>query len=134
MYGCEKMREMKIGIEESAKAIVDQSNTAKAVGSGSMEVFGTPMMIALMEQATCHCVKDYLENDETTVGTKIDVSHTAPSVVGKNVSALAVLEAIEGRKLTFSVTASDDNGEIGKGKIERFLVFSGKFFEKAKSK
>lgn len=128
------MKEIKIGIEGNAKTVVDQRNTAMAVGSGSMEVFGTPMMVALMEQATCHCVKDYLENDETTVGTKIEIAHSSPSVVGKNISAVAVLEAVDGRKLTFGVTALDDNGEIGKGKIERFLVFTGKFFDKAKNK
>lgn len=128
------MKELKTGMVGNAKCIVNKQNTANAVGSGELEVFGTPMMIALMEQATCQCISECMENDETTVGTKIEIFHTSPSVVGKNIFAKAMLTQIAGRRLTFEVSANDDNGEIGSGKIERFLVFGEKFCERAKCK
>lgn len=114
-----------------AVTTVNDNNCAKAVKSGSLEVFATPMMLALMEEATCAACAALLEEGETTVGTNIAVSHDKASGIGSVITAEAVLKSVEGRKLTFSVTASDENGStIGKGSIERFVVLSDKFMRK----
>lgn len=110
---------------------VGEDNTAVAVGSGSLEVFGTPCMIALMEKATVNAVAPYLENDETTVGTQINVSHCKASAVGAVITARAELSEVQGRKLVFDVSAVDDKGDvIGEGRIERFVVFAERFMSK----
>lgn len=110
---------------------VDNTNTAIAVGSGSLPVFGTPAMIALMEEATCKAIAPALEDGETTVGTKIDVTHIKASGIGTPITATATLIDIDRRKLTFSVIATEDNGaEIGKGIIERFVVEAEKFMSR----
>lgn len=110
---------------------VGEDNTAVAVGSGSLEVFGTPCMIALMEKATVNAVAPFLENDETTVGTHINVSHCKASAVGTVITARAELSEVQGRKLVFDVSAVDDKGDvIGKGSIERFVVFAERFMSK----
>ena len=110
---------------------VGKDNTAAAVGSGSLEVFGTPCMIALMEKATVNAVAPYLENDETTVGTQINVSHCKASAVGAVITARAELSEVQGRKLVFDVSAVDDKGDvIGEGRIERFVVFAERFMSK----
>lgn len=129
------MKEIMIGASAETITIVNSTNTAIAAGSGSLPVFGTPYMIALMEKATCDAVCDILEDDETTVGTQINVSHSRASGTGDVITAKAVLTAADGRKLTFDVTASDDkNNMIGSGTIERFIVNSGKFMKKVESK
>ena len=110
---------------------VGEDNTAVAVGSGSLEVFGTPCMIALMEKATVNAVAPFLENDETTVGTQINVSHCKASAVGAVITARAELSEVQGRKLVFDVSAVDDKGDvIGDGRIERFVVFAERFMSK----
>ena len=110
---------------------VGEDNTAAAVGSGSLEVFGTPCMIALMEKATVNAVAPFLENDETTVGTQIKVSHCKASAVGAVITARAELSEVQGRKLVFDVSAVDDKGDvIGEGRIERFVVFAERFMSK----
>lgn len=110
---------------------VGEDNTAVAVGSGSLEVFGTPCMIALMEKATVNAVAPFLENDETTVGTHINVSHCKASAVGTVITARAELSEVQGRKLVFDVSAVDDKGDvIGEGSIERFVVFAERFMSK----
>ncbi|MGN0531422.1 MAG: thioesterase family protein [Eubacterium sp.] len=115
----------------AAHTTVDSTNTAIAVGSGSLPVFGTPGMIALMEEATCKAIAPALEDGETTVGTKIDVAHIKASGIGTPITATATLIDIDRRKLTFSVIANEDNGaEIGKGIIERFVVEAEKFMSR----
>ena len=110
---------------------VGEDNTAVAVGSGSLKVFGTPCMIALMEKATVNAVAPFLENDETTVGTQINVSHCKASALGTVITARAQLREAQGRKLVFDVSALDDTGAvIGEGSIERFVVFAEKFMSK----
>ena len=117
-----------VGVVHTA---VDSTNTAMAVGSGSLPVFGTPCMIALMEEATCKAIAPALEDGETTVGTRIDVAHSKASGIGTSITATATLVDIDRRKLTFSVTAAEDDGaEIGKGVIERFVVDTEKFMSR----
>lgn len=125
------MKPFEPNISAVATATVNEQNTAISAGSGSLSVFATPFMIALMEEATCNVVAPFLENDETTVGTKIDVAHTKASGIGTVITAKATITALEGRKLVFDVVAIDDKGNsIGNGTIERFLVNGEKFMAK----
>ncbi len=121
-------------IKATVKEIVTESNTALSVGSGSLKVYATPAMLALMEKAACEAVASILNEGETTVGTLLNVQHTAATPVGMEVSATAELVSRDGRKLVFNVTANDDSGEIGKGTHERFIVFADRFTEKTYSK
>lgn len=125
------MKEIQLDAEASVSLEVTDDNTAVAAGSGSLRVLGTPFMIALMEKATCNAVHEFLEFGETTVGTCISVSHDKASGVGEIVTAFAKITAAEGRKITFSVYAENESGDvIGKGVIERFVVKSEKFLSK----
>ncbi len=122
-------------IKGEAITIVNSTNTAVSVQSGSLQVYGTPCMIALMEKATCSAVSALLEDDETTVGTNIDVSHIKASGIGTVIKATALLSDIDGRKLTFSVVAKEENGDtVGRGTIERFVVSSDRFMKKVGAK
>lgn len=125
------MKTVKIGAAASKQLVVSDENTAVAAGSGSLSVFGTPFMIALMENATCAAVSPYLEEGETTVGTRVDISHDRASGVGEKITANAEITEVSGRKITFSVEAFNEREEkIGGGTIERFVVFSEKFMAK----
>jgi predicted thioesterase len=115
-------------------ATVNESNTARAVGSGSTDVFATPMMVALMECAACQALSDVLEVGQTSVGAEIRVSHTAASPLGSLVTATATVTSISGRKIEFAVTASDGVSEIGKGTHIRVIVDEAKFMAKAKER
>jgi predicted thioesterase len=130
--------EMKIPIDEvkgEAISIVNSTNTAVAAQSGTLQVFGTPFMIALMEKATCVAIADHLDDGETTVGTNVEISHVKASRVGAVITATATLDDVDGRKLTFSVVAKEEDGAtIGEGSIERFVVLSDKFMKKVESK
>lgn len=123
-----------VGLKGRAEAIVTEQNTAAAVGSGSLPVFATPMMIALMEKAATAALEGHLEEGQSSVGTRMDVSHDAPTSVGMRVWAEAELTALEGRALTFSVTAFDEAGPIGKGSHTRFIILNEKFMVKANGK
>ena len=105
-----------------------------AVGSGLLPVFATPQMIALMENAAVDATQASLEEGQGTVGTRLDVSHDAATPVGMQVWAEAEVTAVDGRKLTFAVTAYDEAGPIGKGTHERFIIQNDKFLAKAQGK
>ncbi|MCD7796268.1 MAG: thioesterase family protein [Clostridiales bacterium] len=110
---------------------VNSSNVASAAGSGYLEVFATPMMIALMEGATCKVCEPILDEGETSVGTKISVSHDKAIPIGETVTAFAELAETDGRRLVFSVYAKDGKGDIvGKGTVERFVVLTEKFMKR----
>lgn len=126
------MKEIIIGSSAEEQTTVSKEITAASAGSGSLDVFATPFMIALMEKATCTAIEPFLENGETTVGTKICVSHDRASVIGEVITARAEISEAQGRKTVFSVTAINERGEaIGSGTIERFTVLSEKFIQKA---
>ncbi len=118
----------------TVKETVTELNTALSVGSGNLKVYATPAMLALMEKAACEAVASILNEGETTVGTLLNVAHTAATPVGMEVSATAELIERDGRKLVLAVTASDGSGEIGKGTHERFIVLADRFTEKTYSK
>ncbi|MCL2284754.1 MAG: thioesterase family protein [Firmicutes bacterium] len=121
---------MTIGKDATVTTVVTDKNTAKAVGSGSLDVFATPMMIALMEQAACKCLADGLESGQTSVGTQINVAHTAASPIGTKICAAATITAIDGRKVSFAVAANDGENEIGSGTHERFVIDAERFMSK----
>ncbi len=118
----------------SVETIVDEENTALAVGSGDLEVFATPMMIALMEHAAAACIADELGEENTSVGTMISVSHVSATPIGMKVKATAELIGQEGRKYDFKVTAEDERGLIGEGTHSRVMVNGERFYQKTYQK
>ncbi|MBQ4502401.1 MAG: thioesterase family protein [Alistipes sp.] len=123
---------MEIGLTFTSTTVVDNTNTAVALGSGDMEVFATPAMVALMENAAMNAVAPHLEAGQTTVGTEISTTHIKASALGATITATATLTAIEGRKLTFAVTAHDGDNIIGEGTHTRFIVDRERFLAKVK--
>lgn len=126
------MADLQVGSIGLASTIVSQANIAKTMKSGSLEVFATPAMCALMEEAACAAVNPYMEEGSGTVGISLSISHDRASALGDQVTAKATLTAIDGRKLTFSVEAEDSKGTIGKGTHERFIINNDKFMSKLK--
>ena len=125
---------LELHIKGTAALAVTDEVTAAAVGSGMLPVFATPSMIALMEKAAAESVAPQLDAGMTTVGTKLDVAHTAATPVGMTVRAETELTEIDGRRLIFTVRAFDELGEIGSGTHERFIVNAEKFLAKAEIK
>ncbi len=125
---------LEIGMKGSAETVVTIDNTAKAFTSGALEVFATPAMISLMEETCWKMIQPELEDGLGSVGTKVNVSHMAPSAIGKTVVCEATLIEIDGRRLTFEVVCSDENGMVGMGTHERFIINNEKFMAKAEGK
>ena len=123
-----------VGMTHSVSVVVDSSNTADFAGSGSLPVFATPFMIALMELAAAELCQKELEDGITTVGTNINVSHLAATAKGAVVKAVATVTSADGRRFTFDVEAYDNAGLIGKGTHERFSVKIDKFMAKAEER
>lgn len=124
------MSNLQAGLTGTAITEVTENNIARTMKSGSLPVFATPAMCALMEEAACNAVNSCMEEGHGTVGISLSITHDAPSPMGTHITAKAQLTAIEGRKLTFSVQASDDKGIIGKGTHERFIIDNAKFMAK----
>lgn len=124
---------LKEGLTYTSNVKVTPENCASAVGSGGLNVFATPSMVALMENAAMNAVAAALPEGATTVGTEINVSHIKASGIGAEISATALLVAVDGRKLLFEVEASDGNGPIGKGTHTRFIVDCERFLSKVYS-
>jgi len=109
---------------------VTHENTAAQVGAGGVEVFATPMMIALMENAAWRAVANAMEEGYVTVGTLVNVRHLAATPIGQKVRATAELIEIDGRRLVFKVQAFDEQQKIGEGIHERFIVNLERFMKK----
>lgn len=123
---------METGLFYASTVTVGPGNTALALGSGSLEVFATPAMTALMENAAMNAVAASLPEGSTTVGTKLDIAHTRATAQGETVTAEARLVEVDGRRLVFEVEARDSMGTIGRGMHERFVVDREKFMAKLK--
>ena len=108
--------------------------TAKTVGSGTLDVLATPVMIARMEQAAWTAVAPHLADGEGTVGTLMNVQHLSPTPVGMDVTCRAELVQAEGRRLVFQVSAWDARGPVGSGSHERAVIQNERFVEKARKK
>lgn len=121
---------MQIGKKYTSTLVVAEQHLACNVGSGDLRVLATPIMMALMENAAMLCVADELDNTSSTVGGQIASSHLKPTGLGRTIQATAELTAVEGRKLTFHISASDDEGLIGEGTHLRFIVDRERFMSK----
>ena len=128
------MKEITSGYTATAETTVTLETLACTVRSGSLQVFATPMMAALMEEAACNAVAPFLEEGETTVGTELNIQHTAATPQGLTVTAQAELVSANGRELLLNVTAYDDAGTIGHGTHKRFVVYAEKFQAKAEKR
>ncbi len=125
---------METGIKNVIELTVTHDKTAAAVGSGTLEVFATPAMIALIEETAWKSVTPYLEKGQATVGTKLDISHIAPTPLGMAVRCETELSEVDGRCLKFKANVYDEKGLIGTGVHERFIVDAEKFQAKANGK
>ncbi len=123
-------KSLHIGVTGESSVEVGKDNTAAAMGSGDMDVFATPAMIALAENAAMKAVAPFLAEGETTVGSLIAMSHLKPTAPGDTVTARATLVEMEGRRLLFTVEASDSADVIGEGRHVRYVVSRERFLGK----
>ena len=121
---------MKIRVEE----VVTEQNTAICAGSGALPVFATPFMCALMEKAAWMAIAPALNEGDSSVGTKLNISHLSATPVGLNVWAESEVTAVDGKRIEFKVTAGDEKGIIGEGTHERFIVTNERFLAKTAKK
>jgi predicted thioesterase len=123
---------LRLGMNAERALVVGEEHTAVRWGSSSgVAVFATPEMVALMEGAAVDTVDPHLPEAYCTVGTLVNITHSAATAVGRPVRAHATLTTVEGRKLTFRVEAYDDAGLIGEGTHERFVIELARFMQKA---
>ena len=122
------------GIHGEQSVAVTNENTAKTMGSGTLDVFATPAMVALMEEAAWKCVAPELEPGMGTVGTLMNVQHTSATPLSMHVTAECELTEVDNRRLVFTVKAFDEAGPIGSGTHERFIVKDEKFVAKANAR
>jgi fluoroacetyl-CoA thioesterase len=113
--------------------IVSDADTAQALGSGDVPVLATPRVVALAEQASIAALDGTLAPDRTTVGSEVQLTHLAPTAVGGEVTAEAVLDSVEGRKLVFRVTVNDSHGLVAAGYVTRVVVERSRFLERLAS-
>ena len=114
----------------SSKMVVEPTATAEYIGSGDMAVLATPALAALMENAAMLAVATELPDGSTTVGTRLELSHVKASAVGSEVTAEAILTAVDGRRLTFKIEAREGETVVGECIHERFLVDRERFLAK----
>ena len=126
--------EITVGMKGEVATLAEREDTAKEVGSGSLLVYATPCMVALMEGAACEAIQEALPDSQTTVGTELNIQHISATPVGLEVRAEAEVIAVDGKVITFEVKAFDEAGEIGKGTHKRVIVNTQKFLEKAYEK
>jgi fluoroacetyl-CoA thioesterase len=122
----------KPGSTGSATLTVTDADTAIALRSGSVPVLATPRVIALCEEATVAALSGVLADGETSVGMRVQIDHVQPTAVGASVTASATLEKVEGRRLTFTVSAHDERGLIAAGRVTRVVVETARFLDKAR--
>lgn len=126
--------EITVGMKGEAFTEVERSDTAAEVGSGSLLVYATPCMVALMEGAACEAIEEALPEGQTTVGMELNIQHLSATPVGHEVRAEATVTNLEGKIITFELHAFDEAGEIGMGTHKRCIVNSQKFLDKTYAK
>ena len=126
--------EITVGLKAEVSTVVEREDTALEVGSGSLLVYATPCMVALMEGAACEALADCLPDSKTSVGTELNISHLSATPVGLEVRAEAEVTAVEGSTITFRVTAYDEAGKIGEGTHKRVIVSTQRFLDKVYDK
>ena len=125
---------VRLGLKGTTEILVGTRDTAPHVGSGKVKVLATPVMVSLMEEAALNAVEGLLPAGHQTVGTRLDITHTAATPVGMRVTATAELTKVEGRKLTFHVSARDEKETIGEGVHERIVINVARFDQRAEEK
>lgn len=125
---------LQIGVIGEASETVSSANTAETMKSGTLQVYATPAMVALMEQAAYTSVQNKLDVGQGTVGVRMEVSHISATPLNGTVTAKSRLVSVDRRKLVFEVEAFDEEGKIGEGIHERFIVDNKGFQEKAENK
>lgn len=124
----------KVGLKGRASMIVGEEDTARVVGSGTVDVLGTPVVVALMERAAVDALAGALPADKTSVGTQIQVQHIAPTPPGLRVTAEATLVHVDGRRLRFDITVSDEVEIIAQATHTRVIVDLDRFLQRALAK
>ena len=122
---------IEVGMKGRAETVVSQANTAQAACSGALPVFGTPFMCALMEKAAWTSLAPYLGEGESTVGTKLEITHDSASPLGIKVWAESEVTQVDGKRIVLKVAAYDEKGLIGQGVHERFIITNDRFLAKA---
>lgn len=128
------MKDIKIHSSVTEERIVDEASLAKNVGSGSVAVFATPMMIALMEHTAATCLNEFLDEGETSVGVMMNTTHDAATPQGMKVSATAEIIAVDRKKVSFRIEARDEKDVIGVAQHDRVIVGKEKFEARAAGK
>ena len=123
-----------VGMKGEAATLVEREDTAYEVGSGSLLVYATPCMVALMEGAACEAIEEALPEGKTSVGTSLSISHISATPVGLEVRAEAEVTEVDGNTITFQVTAYDEAGKIGEGTHKRAIISSQRFLDKVYAK
>ncbi len=126
--------EITVGMKARVETLVEREDTALEVGSGSLLVYATPCMVALMEGAACEAIAAAIPEGKTSVGTALNISHLAATPVGLEVYAEAEVTEVDGNTITFSITAYDEAGKIGEGTHKRAVITSQRFLEKVYAK
>lgn len=126
--------EITVGMIGEVATEVEREDTAAEVGSGSLLVYATPCMVALMEGAACEAIAEAIPEGKTSVGTELTISHIAATPVGMQVRATAEVTAIEGSMVTFKVEAFDEAGKIGEGIHKRAVITTQRFLDKTYAK
>ncbi len=126
--------EITVGMKGYASTLVEREDTAQEICSGTLLVYATPCMVALMEGAACDAISQAIPEEKSSVGTALNISHVSATPVGMEVRAEAEVTAVEGNKISFHVAAYDEKGLIGEGTHERFLITSQKFLDKTYAK
>lgn len=125
---------IEVGMKAEVLSLVEREDTAQEVGSGSLLVYATPCMVALMEGAACEAIAEGLDENETTVGIELNIKHLSATPVGLEVRAEAEVTAVEGKVISFQLKAYDEAGLIGEGTHKRCLVNAQKFLERTYNK
>ena len=125
---------VELGMKGEVSTMAEREDSALEVGSGSLLVYATPCMVALMEGAACEAIAEGLDEGETTVGIELNIKHVAATPVGMEVRAEAEVTAVEGKIVSFSLRAYDEAGLIGEGTHKRALVNSQRFLDKTYAK
>lgn len=126
--------EIAVGMKGEAASLVEREDTAYEVGSGSLLVYATPCMVALMEGAACEAIAEALPEEKTSVGIELNISHLAATPVGMDVRAEAEVTAVDGNIITFRLEAFDETGKIGEGTHKRAVVTAQRFLDKVYAK
>lgn len=126
--------EITVGMKGEVSTLVEREDTAQEVGSGSLLVYATPCMVALMEGAACEAIAEAMPEEKTSVGIALEITHIAATPVGMEVRAKAEVIQVEGNTVTFQVTAYDEAGKIGEGTHKRVIVTAQRFLDKVYAK